>query len=64
MTINGIEKEYPEGIVLAEVLQQEGWQDERIAVERNEEIVPRAEYAKVRLSTADHLEIVRFVGGG
>ncbi len=64
MVINGVEKEYPEGITLAEVLKQEGYQREQIAVERNEEIVPKAEYDKVLLTSADHLEVVRFVGGG
>lgn len=64
MVINGVEKDYPEGITLAEVLKQEGYQREQIAVERNEEIVPKAEYDKVLLTSADHLEVVRFVGGG
>lgn len=64
MTINGVNKDYPEGISLAEVLKQEGYQKERIAVERNEEIVPKAEYDKVVLTSTDHLEVVRFVGGG
>lgn len=64
MIINGVTKDYPEGISLAEVLEKEGYQAERIAVERNEEIVPKAEYDKVLLTSADHLEVVRFVGGG
>lgn len=64
MIINGVEKEYPEGILLSEVLVQEGYQNDRIAVEWNEEIVPKAEYEKVSLKNSDHLEIVRFVGGG
>lgn len=64
MTINGVEKEYPNGISLAEVLRQEGYLDNRIAVECNEEIVPKAEYDKVTLDASDHLEVVRFVGGG
>lgn len=64
MIINGVEKEYPEGVSLSEVLQQEGYADDRIAVERNEEIVPKSEYGKVLLHPADHLEVVRFVGGG
>lgn len=64
MIINGVEKDYPEGISLKELLKQEGYQEERIAVERNEEIVPKAEYDKVSLENTDHLEIVRFVGGG
>ncbi len=64
MTINGVTKDYQEGISLAEVLEKEGYQAERIAVERNEEIVPKSEYEKVLLKSADHLEVVRFVGGG
>lgn len=64
MTINGVQKAYPEGISLTEVLKQEGYETERIAVERNEEIVPKTEYHKVFLKDADHLEVVRFVGGG
>lgn len=64
MFINGVKKEYPKGISLAEVLRQEGYQNDRIAVERNEEIVPKEEYDKVLLEPSDHLEVVRFVGGG
>lgn len=64
MTINGVKKEYPEGISLVEVLKQEGYENDRIAVERNEEIVPKAEYPNMLLHAADHLEVVRFVGGG
>lgn len=64
MKINGIEKEYAEGVSLTEVLQKEGYQLVQIAVERNEEIVPRAEYDTMLLKSDDCLEIVRFVGGG
>ncbi len=64
MKINGVEKEYAQGISLAEVLAEEGYLDDRIAVERNEEIVPKSEYSKVLLKDTDCLEVVRFVGGG
>lgn len=36
----------------------------RVAVERNREVVPRAEHAKAALAEGDVLEIVHFVGGG
>jgi sulfur carrier protein len=36
----------------------------RVAVERNREVIPRAEHGHVELSPGDHLEIVTFVGGG
>jgi sulfur carrier protein len=35
-----------------------------VAVERNGEIVPRADHASTALAEADVIEIVHFVGGG
>jgi thiamine biosynthesis protein ThiS len=35
-----------------------------VAVERNEEIVPRSAYAEIWLAGGDCLEIVHFIGGG
>jgi len=35
-----------------------------IAIERNLEIVPKAEHASTLLQDGDRLEIVQFVGGG
>ena len=37
---------------------------DRIAVEHNGEIVPRAEWPQTTLSEGDRLEVVHFVGGG
>jgi thiamine biosynthesis protein ThiS len=36
----------------------------KVAVERNEEIVPRSRYAETWVSSGDVLEIVHFIGGG
>jgi thiamine biosynthesis protein ThiS len=36
----------------------------RVAVERNREIVSRADHARVTLREGDQLEVVTFVGGG
>ena len=36
----------------------------KVAVELNEEIVPRSRYAETILATGDMLEIVHFIGGG
>jgi sulfur carrier protein len=38
--------------------------DGPVAVERNQEVVPRAEHPSVQLAEGDHIEIVHFVGGG
>lgn len=47
--------------VLIEQLQLEG---KRLAVEVNEEVVPRSRYAQYRLSEGDRVEIVHAIGGG
>ena len=36
----------------------------KVAVERNEEIVPRSRYMETWLASGDQLEIVHFIGGG
>lgn len=36
----------------------------RIAVEVNEEIVPRSQHASLRLADGDRVEIVHAIGGG
>lgn len=64
MTINGVKKEISVQMTLLELLQQEGFQAERIAVERNGEIVPRASYGTTWIGDGDQLEVVSFVGGG
>lgn len=61
--ING-EPQAVQGMSLSAYLAQVGYQPERIAVECNEEIVPKAEYDKKILQDGDVLEIVSFVGGG
>lgn len=49
---------------LFDFLQTRSVDTSTIAVERNGEIVPRADYKKVILYDEDTLEIVKFVGGG
>ncbi|HET6607284.1 MAG TPA: sulfur carrier protein ThiS [Rhodopila sp.] len=41
-----------------------GLDTRKVAVERNEEIVPRSRYVDTWLSSGDTLEIVHFIGGG
>lgn len=64
MKINGTEKEYPRGMILTELLEQEKYQIERVAVELNGEIVPKRTYDETVLEPEDALEVVSFVGGG
>lgn len=52
------------GTVLLDVLVAQGYDPRRIAVECNEEIVPKAAYGERVLRDGDEIEVVRFVGGG
>ena len=45
-------------------LQQQGYNAQRVAVERNGEIVRRADFEKELLRDEDTVEVVTFVGGG
>ena len=64
LTINGEKAQDFIGKTLAEYLAGKGYEVTRLAVERNGEIVPKAQYAQTILQDGDAIEIVRFVGGG
>lgn len=61
--INGIELDAA-GKTVAEYLATTSYSPERVAVERNGTIVPKAEYDKTVLADGDSVEVVSFVGGG
>ncbi|SHM21533.1 sulfur carrier protein ThiS [Vreelandella subglaciescola] len=48
----------------ADLVAQLGLGGRRIAVEINEEIVPRSQLAETRLANGDKVEIVHAIGGG
>lgn len=52
------------GLSVAEYLAKQGYRVDFVAVERNREIVPRAQHGETLLQDGDTVEIVRFVGGG
>ncbi|MEZ6047615.1 MAG: sulfur carrier protein ThiS [Planctomycetaceae bacterium] len=64
VTINGDEREIADGLTLSELISQLEMNPKFIAVERNRELVPRAEHASCTLEENDQLEIVTLVGGG
>ena len=61
--INGefLEKD---GKTVSEMLADMDINGQRVAVEINEEIIPKAEYGETVLKDGDKVEVVRFVGGG
>jgi len=63
ITINGQEQSC-DSATLAQLIEHLGMKQDRVAVELNREIVPRAKWEETNLSEGDKLEIVHFVGGG
>lgn len=61
--MNGEPQEVPDKTTVAGLLQQLGLSGP-VAVERNAQVVPRADHATTTLSPGDIVEIVHFVGGG
>jgi sulfur carrier protein len=65
IVVNGEARLAPGGASLADLLGLLGLADRsRLAVERNRQVVPRAQWAATVLATGDRVEIVTFVGGG
>ncbi|WP_448501501.1 sulfur carrier protein ThiS [Sphingomonas sp.] len=62
--VNGEHRRVRTGLTLAELATEMGLVAEKVAVERNLEVVPRSTLAQVRVEDGDELEIVHFVGGG
>jgi len=63
-TVNGEAMELPEGLTVSTLLQHLGVRGERVAVERNGEVVKQSRHLEQKLAPGDVLEIVTFVGGG
>ncbi|MBP5378113.1 MAG: sulfur carrier protein ThiS [Ruminococcus sp.] len=53
-----------DGKTVAEMLTDMDISGQRVAVELNEAIVPKAKYGETVLKDGDKVEVVRFVGGG
>ncbi len=62
--VNGEWREAPDGTTMADLLQELSLRPDRVAVERNKALLPRAQYAQTPLQDQDELEIVTLVGGG
>jgi thiamine biosynthesis protein ThiS len=64
VTINGERREVPEGLTVAALLEHIGMAGDRVAIERNLDILPRTRWLETRIQPNDNFEIVHFVGGG
>lgn len=63
ITLNGEPRRTP-AATIAELVRELELAPEKVAVERNGEIVPRSTLEDAPLGEGDVLEIVHFVGGG
>ena len=64
LEVNGEPRELAEGVSLQELVQFLKLKPEQIAIEVNQVVVRRAEWASTILKEDDRIEIVHFVGGG
>lgn len=64
LTINGHPRDFASLATLEDLLSTLGLKQDRVAVERNGEIVSRDTWSATPLTEGDRLEIVHFVGGG
>lgn len=62
--LNGEHRRVRQGMTLTGLASELGFVPEKIAVERNLEVVPRSTLQNVLVEDGDDLEIVHFVGGG
>jgi len=62
--VNGDMREIPDGLSVAALLEHLGMARDRVAIERNLDILPRANWQATVVEPNDSFEIVHFVGGG
>jgi thiamine biosynthesis protein ThiS len=64
ITVNGESRETQAKKTVVDLLRELGLDGGRVAIERNQEILPRAQWVETRVEAGDRYEIVQFVGGG
>lgn len=64
VVINGDTREVPTGLNVAGLLAHLGIGPDRVAIERNLDILPRTQWEQTPVFPGDRFEIVHLVGGG
>jgi sulfur carrier protein len=62
--VNGATIVLPAGATIATLIEQMVLAGKRLAVEVNEDIVPRSQHSEFTLSEGDRVEVVHAIGGG
>ena len=64
LEINGEPRDVPAGLTVVGLLAHLGIVSNRVAIERNLDILARDQWEKTNVSAGDRFEIVHLVGGG
>jgi len=64
LVINGEDNQFQDVTSVSSLVERLGLKADRLAIELNRDIVPRARWKETPLQDGDKLEIVHFVGGG
>jgi sulfur carrier protein len=64
LVVNGDPKQVPPGLNVVALLIHLGIAGQRVAIERNLQILPRAAWDRTLVAAGDRFEIVHLVGGG
>jgi sulfur carrier protein len=64
VTVNGFQRDVPDGLTVRALVEHLGLTEGPVAVEVNRAIVPRARHGEEHVMPGDRIEIVHFVGGG
>jgi len=62
--INGEQRQLPADLNIATLLHHLGIASNRVAIERNSDILPRSQWEQTTVADGDRYEIVHLVGGG
>ncbi|WP_303291214.1 sulfur carrier protein ThiS [Marinobacter sp. SS5-14b] len=62
--VNGEAMELPGGATIAALIEHLALTGKRVAVEVNEDIVPRSQHPEFTLNDGDRVELVHAIGGG
>lgn len=62
--INGKEQKEAVGKTIRTYLEEAGYRESQVAVERNGAIVPKKDFESIIIAEEDTIEVLSFVGGG
>ena len=64
IVLNGESRTFATGLNVQQLLQQLGVADQKLAVEINQEIIPRSQLSEQKIFAGDRVEIIHAIGGG